>query len=111
VVVELHGDDVVPARESWWRGNARSELPTVRPKVATALLVGDRTLAAIGGQQGVDEHEQGTGKLAQGLVGARDVWWRLPTAMPIVAGAGEDRRRWNLGRVLENWQRDWRNRM
>jgi hypothetical protein len=106
VVVELHGDDVVLARESWWRGNAQSELSMVRPKAATAALVGDKTLAAIGGQQGVDEHEQGTGKLARGLVGARDAWWRLPMAIPIVAGVEEERRKWNLGRVLENWQRD-----
>jgi hypothetical protein len=70
----LHGVDVVLVRDSWWRGNARSELPTVRPKAAMAALVGDGALAAIGGQQGVDEHEQGTGKLARGLMGARDVW-------------------------------------
>jgi hypothetical protein len=65
---------VVLARESWWRGNARSELPTVRLKAATAALVGDGAPAAIGGQQGVDEHEQGMGKLAWGLMGARDAW-------------------------------------
>jgi hypothetical protein len=28
-VVQLQGDDVVLARESWWRESARSELPTV----------------------------------------------------------------------------------
>jgi hypothetical protein len=100
VVVELHGDDVVLARESWWRGNVRSELPTVRLKAATAALVGDRTLAAIGGQQGVNKHEQGTGKLARGLVGARDVWWRLPTATS--ASPEEESGRWKqlgLGRL------------
>jgi hypothetical protein len=43
VVIELRGDDVV--------------LATVRPKAATAALVGDEAPAAIGGQQGVDEHE------------------------------------------------------
>jgi hypothetical protein len=57
VVVELHGDDVVLARESWWRGDAQIELSTRRPKAATAALVGDEAPAAIGGQQGVDEHE------------------------------------------------------
>jgi hypothetical protein len=57
VVVELHGDDVVLARESGWRGRARSELPTVRPKAATAALVEDEAWTAIGGQQEVDEHE------------------------------------------------------
>jgi hypothetical protein len=28
----------VLARVSWWRGEAQSELPTVRPKVAAAAL-------------------------------------------------------------------------
>jgi hypothetical protein len=57
VVVDLHSDDVVLARESWWWGIARSVLPTVRLKAATAALVGDEAPAAIEGQQGVDEHE------------------------------------------------------
>jgi hypothetical protein len=57
VVVELRGYDLVLARESWGCGNARIVLPTVRPKAATAALVGDEAPAAIGGQQGVDEHE------------------------------------------------------
>jgi hypothetical protein len=57
VVVELHGDDVVLARESWWPGDARIELSMMRPKAVTAALVGDRAPATIGGQQGVDEHE------------------------------------------------------
>jgi hypothetical protein len=57
VVVERRGDDVVLARESWWRGDARSELSTMRPKAATAALVGDEAPTAIVGQQGVDEHE------------------------------------------------------
>jgi hypothetical protein len=37
-VGELHRDDVVLARVSWWRGEAQGELPTVRPKVAAAVL-------------------------------------------------------------------------
>jgi hypothetical protein len=57
VVVELRGDDVVLARESWWRGDARSELSTMRPKAATAALVRDEAPTAIVGQQGVEEHE------------------------------------------------------
>jgi hypothetical protein len=57
VVVELRGDDVVLARESWGCGNARIVLPTVRPKAATAALVEDEAPATIGGHQGVDEHE------------------------------------------------------
>jgi hypothetical protein len=102
VVVELRGDDVVLARESWGCGDARIMLPTVRPKAATAALVGDEAPVAIGRQQGVDEHERATGKLARGLIGAEDAWWWLPTGMPCVAGAGEERRRWNVGRGLEN---------
>jgi hypothetical protein len=107
----LHSVDVVPVKESWWHGNARSELPTVRPKAATAALVGDGASAAIEGQQGVDEHEKGTGKLARGLMGARGAWWRLPTAMPSVAGGGEEEWQWGLGRVFENWQGNRRNGM
>jgi hypothetical protein len=57
VVVELWGDDVVLARESWWRGDARSELSTMRPKAATTALVGDEAKTTIVGQQGVEEHE------------------------------------------------------
>jgi hypothetical protein len=57
VVVELRGDDVVLARELWGCGDARVGLPTMGPKAATAALVGDEALAAIGGQQGVNEYE------------------------------------------------------
>jgi hypothetical protein len=81
----------------------------MRPKAVTAAFIGDGAWAAIGGQQGVYEHEQGTGKLARGLMGARDAWWRLPTAMPSIAGGGEERRQWDLGLVLENWQGNRRN--
>jgi hypothetical protein len=54
--VELHRDDVVLAKRLWWRGRARSELPTVRPKAATAALVGGEAPVAIGGQLMVEEH-------------------------------------------------------
>jgi hypothetical protein len=57
VVIKLHGGDVVLARESWWQGKAWRVLPMVRPKAATAALVGDEALATIGGQQRVDEYE------------------------------------------------------
>jgi hypothetical protein len=57
VVVKLHGGDVVLARELWWQGKARRVLPTVRPKAATAALVGGEAPAAIEEQQEVDEHE------------------------------------------------------
>jgi hypothetical protein len=50
-------------------------------------------------------------RLAQGLVGVRDAWWRLPTAMPVVAGAEEGRRQRNSDQVLEYWPSDWRNGM
>jgi hypothetical protein len=57
MVVKLHGADVVLARESWWQGKARGVLPTVRPRAASAALVGDEGPVEIGGQQRVDEHE------------------------------------------------------
>jgi hypothetical protein len=47
----------VLARVLWWRGDARIVLPMVKPKAATAALVGDVASAAIEEQQGVDEHE------------------------------------------------------
>jgi hypothetical protein len=53
----LHGVDVVLARKSWWRGNARSELPTVRPKAATAALVGNKVRTEIREHQRVGEHQ------------------------------------------------------
>jgi hypothetical protein len=40
-----------------WRRNSRCELPMVRLRAAMAALVGNGAPAAIGGQQGVDEHE------------------------------------------------------
>jgi hypothetical protein len=57
VVVELRGDAVVLARESWGCGGARIGLPTMGPTAAMAALVGDEAPAAIEEQQGVDEHE------------------------------------------------------
>jgi hypothetical protein len=57
MVVKLHGGDVVLARESWWQGKARGVLPTLRPRAATAALVGDKAPVEIGGQQRVDEHK------------------------------------------------------
>jgi hypothetical protein len=56
VAVELRGGDVVLARELWWRGKARSKLSTVRPKAATAALVGGEAPVAIGGQLVLDDH-------------------------------------------------------
>jgi hypothetical protein len=64
----------VLARGLWWRGSARSELPTVRPKTAAAVLVGGEVPVEIGRQQRVIEHEQATGKLGRGWIGAEEVW-------------------------------------
>jgi hypothetical protein len=57
VVVELWGYDVVLARELWGCGDARIGLPTMGPKAATTVLVGDEAPAEIRGKQEVDEHE------------------------------------------------------
>jgi hypothetical protein len=84
-VVELHKDDVVLARGLWWRGSARSELPTMRPKVATAAFVGGEALVEIGRQQVVNEHERASGKLARGWIGAEEVWCWLSTGIPCMA--------------------------
>jgi hypothetical protein len=89
-VVELHRDDVVLARGLWWRKSARSELPTVRPRAATVALVGGGAPVEIGRQQRVVEHEQATGKLARGWIGAEEGWCWLSTGVPCVAGAEED---------------------
>jgi hypothetical protein len=89
-VVGLHRDDVVLARGLWWRGSARSELSTVRPKAATAALVGGEAPIEIGRQLRVVEHEQAMGKLGRGWIGAEEVWCWLSTGVPCVAGAEED---------------------
>jgi hypothetical protein len=39
--VELHRDDVVPARGSWWRGGTRSKLPTVGRRRRRMVAVGN----------------------------------------------------------------------
>jgi hypothetical protein len=41
VVVELRGDDVVLARELWWRGKARSELSTRSMRRRRTVAVGE----------------------------------------------------------------------
>jgi hypothetical protein len=72
-VLELHKDDVVLARGLWWRGSARSELRTVGPKATAAALVGGEATVAIGRQQGVNEHERASEKLARRWIGAEEV--------------------------------------
>jgi hypothetical protein len=70
VVVELHGDDVVLARESWWRGNARSELPTVSRGRRRTVIVDSSVPARIGGLRRAEKLKQGSEKLIKGSVGA-----------------------------------------
>jgi hypothetical protein len=62
----------------------------VRPKAAAAVLVGGEVPVEIGRQQRVVEHEQATGKLGRGWIGAEEVWYWLSTGVPCVAGAEED---------------------
>jgi hypothetical protein len=57
VVVELRGDDVVLARESWGVWECSDRAAHGEAEGGAAALVGDEAPAAIGGQQGVDEHE------------------------------------------------------
>jgi hypothetical protein len=80
----------VLARMFWRRRKARGELSMTRPKAATAALVGGEVPVEIGRQQRVVEHEQATGKLARGWIGAEEVWCWLSTGVPCVAGAEED---------------------
>jgi hypothetical protein len=80
----------VLARMFWQRRKARGELSTTRPKAAAAALVGGEVLVEIGRQQRVVEHEQATGKLARGWIGAEEVWCWLSTGVPCVARAKED---------------------
>jgi hypothetical protein len=62
----------------------------VRPKAATAALVGGEAPVEIGRQQVVNEHERASRKLAQGWIGAEEVWGWLSTGMPCAAGARGD---------------------
>jgi hypothetical protein len=48
VVVELRGDDVVLARELWWRGKARSELSTRSRRRRRSVAVGEDASVEIG---------------------------------------------------------------
>jgi hypothetical protein len=71
--------DVVLADGLWWRGKAQSELPMVSRRRLRTMVVGDRTLAKIGGRLGAGKHKQGSGKLARGSVRAMGAWWWLST--------------------------------
>jgi hypothetical protein len=70
VVIELHGDDVVLAKRSWWRGKGRSELPTVSRGRRRTAIVDNRAPAKIGELQGAGELKQGSRKRIRASVGA-----------------------------------------
>jgi hypothetical protein len=70
VVVELHGDDVVLTKRSWWHGNARSELPTVSRERRRTMIVDSSVPAKIGGLQRAGELKKRSEKLIRGSVGA-----------------------------------------
>jgi hypothetical protein len=91
--VELHRDDVVLARRLWWRGRARSELPTVRPKAAAAALVGGALVSYGEACARVDWDGGGLVMAAHGRA-VRDRSKRR-------------RRRWNVGQVLKIGYWDW----
>jgi hypothetical protein len=55
-VGQLQGDDVVLATVLCWRGRARVELSTVRPRTAAAALVGNEVPVEIGWPRVVEEH-------------------------------------------------------
>jgi hypothetical protein len=62
-----------------WCGRPRSGLPTVSSRWRQGALVGGGVPAGIGGRLGLGEHERGSGKLARGLMRAKDARWRLST--------------------------------
>jgi hypothetical protein len=80
----------VLAKRSRGCGKAGVVLPTGRPRAAKAALVGGEVPVGIRRQQRVVEHEQATGKLARGWIGAEEVWCWLSTGVPCMAGAKED---------------------
>jgi hypothetical protein len=90
-VVELHRVDVVLTEGLLWCGRARSGLPTVSKKRWRTVIVSDRALARIGGQQGARKHKQGSGKLARGSVKAMGARWWLST---VTRGSPERRSGW-----------------
>jgi hypothetical protein len=55
--VELHGVDIVLADGLWWRGKARSELPTVSRRRRRTVVVDEGAPVEIGRRLGAGEHE------------------------------------------------------
>jgi hypothetical protein len=95
VVVELHSDDVVLAKRSWWRGNARSELPMGSRGPRRTAIVDSRVPAKIGGLRRAGELEQRWGKLIRGSVGVVGGRSWLPT---MSRGRRSERRRGGSGK-------------
>jgi hypothetical protein len=60
----------VLAEGSWWRGKARSELPTMSRRRRWTVIVGEDASVEIGRWPGAREHEWRSGKLAEELAGA-----------------------------------------
>jgi hypothetical protein len=71
VVVELRGDDVVLARESWGCGDARIGLPMMGPKAATTALVGDEVRLQLEGNRGSTTTSEQRGSLHGGWLGQK----------------------------------------
>jgi hypothetical protein len=70
----------VLAEGLWWRGKARSELPTVSRRQRRTVIVGEGASVGIGRWLGAREHERWSGKLAEELAGAMGDRRLLPTA-------------------------------
>jgi hypothetical protein len=92
---------VVLARVSWWRGEAQSELPTVRPKVAAAALRRRRS------SSGNWRRTVGRRALASNSEACAGVDWgecelvRAAHGRAVCGRSGEGRRRRNVARMLE----------
>jgi hypothetical protein len=70
----------VLAEGLWWRGKARSELPTVSRRRRRTVIVGEGASVGIGRRLGAREHEWRSGKLVEELAGAMGGRRLLPTA-------------------------------
>jgi hypothetical protein len=92
---------VVLAVGSGWRGEARSELPTMSRRRQQTVVVGEGVPVEIGRWLGAREHKQGPGKLSKVSGRAMAAWWRLPMATrgSPEKGIGRWRRR-ELGRLM-----------
>jgi hypothetical protein len=71
VVEELQSDVGKLGVEAIGVEEGLREISHGEPEAAAAALVGNGTPAGIGGRLGAGEHEQRSGKLTRGLMGAR----------------------------------------